>query len=693
MLQLDVTPDFITNEANNAITKSKKLLQRIINLDIKSIRDCDIFIALITEEFNSLSNAHSYLGFFQYYSKNKNVIKASIDADTLLSNYSLQFYQNEVVYQKIVDFFNKITENKKIVPDYQDIKLITILINTFKLYGIDKNKNEKAVLDKINKYINDIQKKLISVPDVVLTLSNSDVIGVPSSILNTFAKTGDKIVINLTKHNYQLCMKFIQNENIRQKIEYEYSNRFSENIADVMNIIMLRSKKAKLLNYESHFDLTLEKNNCTFRNAGEVNDYLNDIMQKVDYRYYKEISSLLKLKNTSGSAIFNNLNSWDIAYYTLKWKQSYGINDNAIREYFEYNNTLKTIIAIYSRIFQVTIMKKDEYYEVVSDKVIGYFLVDLRNANNVSNNLKTYCVKQPCGKNVPVVALLGYKDNLLYYQDVIEIFHEFAHVFHNIFGMAKYSTICGSNVEDDFIEIPAYYMEGCCVEYFLKEISCHHKTGEKLDDGIIDKIKKIKYIDVGINFKKNILLSQYDILLHSSDKFINTCESLIKDKRDPKLFFSDVFKKLADVIMKYEGHNDSKYKLLFNNNLTFPSELLDILCFSDASYYSNLTNKIIACEYLWYKRHDNNKFILFRDKILKCGGTKSATTMTEDFIGGKLSLDGFMNVFKMDTNDTNCLSVFLNSEKINKNYADTNHDVVHNKYREVRESELYKYVD
>src|SRR5207247_1254281 len=129
-------------------------------------------------------------------------------------------------------------------------------------------------------------------------------------------------------------------ENIRKRIETIYSEKFNDILNDIVRLIVLRDKHSKILNYNCHGDY--KAHHQMTKNSTNIKNFLIELLQKLDYRYRREIDSLFKIKEKEDCKVLQ-LNSWDILYYINKWKQEYGIDELKLNKYFELNNTLKKL--------------------------------------------------------------------------------------------------------------------------------------------------------------------------------------------------------------------------------------------------------------------------------------------------------------------------------------------------------------
>ena len=84
--------------------------------------------------------------------------------------------------------------------------------------------------------------------------------------------------------------------------------------------------------------------------------------------------------------------------------------------------------------------------------------------------------------------------SLLTFQEVTTLFHEFGHAIHGILANTNYSSLSGTNVFWDFVELPSQIMENWCYQKEAISIfSKHYKTNKSLPEEYIDKIKKVAY--------------------------------------------------------------------------------------------------------------------------------------------------------------------------------------------------------
>ncbi|HCQ72464.1 MAG TPA: peptidase M3, partial [Rikenellaceae bacterium] len=87
----------------------------------------------------------------------------------------------------------------------------------------------------------------------------------------------------------------------------------------------------------------------------------------------------------------------------------------------------------------------------------------------------------------------GDKPSLLTHDELTTLLHEFGHSLHGILAEGRYSSLTGTNVSRDFVELPSQIMENWAFEpEFLDTFARHFETGEALPDTLVGKIVAAK---------------------------------------------------------------------------------------------------------------------------------------------------------------------------------------------------------
>jgi Zn-dependent oligopeptidase len=714
---LNITADEIINETNLLIKHSTNINNKIANLKIDTGDDVNKFLELLSDDINKFQIFHSLCSFLQYVSPDEKVRNASFIADLTLSKYVNELNLRKDIYDQLIIMSKN--DYKKLDPI--DIKFLNKLILNYERNGILLSEDKKSLLLKIkheiSKLENAITKYLNKSENDTMTLSDLEIKGAPSHFINSFEKINEtsttyKVIMN--KNNYNLLMKYVNDSATRKKIESFCSNKYKSIVGYICKLIVLKDRYAKLLSYKCYSDY--KAHTQMSKKSENIKNFLAELLNKLNTRYIKELDIIHKIANKFDK---NEINSWDIQYYVTKWKQDYGINENSLKEYFEITNTIKQIFNLYEKLFNIKFIKiksptllwhKDvitySILDAETNKKIGYLYLDLYSRNGKYKQTRCFCLHPSCMYpfskkiyQVPVSAIIAsFTHKLLNFQDVISLFHEMGHVMHHIFSKTKYIILSGINVEGDFIETPAQILDLLCWEKdVIKELSSHYKTKQPLPDEIINKVVKLKNLDLAIHYKKYITIALLDQVMFSSEDFLDSCEKLLKSDTDNSQmisFMSTTHTELYNEIM------DNKINL--NPDVFLPIEWIYSLYDCETQYYSTIWSRVLSSDMYNEKIKNNtlNKNIgdELRDSIFMHGGTKPAYDMICDYIKRKPAIDGFISMHSLDT-EIEC-SFYLTTDQIktpqnhvkireiDKQIVKSEEDEASNKFSEVNESSI-----
>lgn len=637
-------------------------------------------INMLAKDIDKISTVHTFCSFMQFVNPEAKLKQKFIKSDAVLNEYTNSLNGDINIYKKITHLFNYgIRFNASDI----DIKFIKKIINGYKRNGIDISKKRKDKLLDIKSKINNIERGIFNFicnNNITIKINVKYLEGIPSIYLNNFNRINEDCAIPLNKSNYNICMTYIKTPKIRKHVEFIYHNQHKKVTKDFIQLLSLRQTHAELLGYNNHAEYRISDQMAG--TTENIQHFLLELLEEVDVRYSKEIETLSRLKKKDG--LPEQLDSWDIQYYTNMWKNIYGLDENTVREYFPLNKTLINIMKVYQNLFNIKFIKKDTefkwnedvilYLIYQEDKLMGYLFFDIFKRKGKYDKIRCFSLKQYSNyidlEEHPVSILLASFNKpeqnhvLLNHRDVISIFHELGHIMHLIFGKIKYSLLSGTNVENDFIETPAQILDMLCWNNnIIKSISNHYVSGKSLPENIIKKMVKIKNLNVGISYKRNILIGIYDQLVHSSKYFIDNIQEIITKKLEEHDMstISNFYRQLFSNIM-----ND----INFNDNILYPCSIINFIGNGDARYYTNVWCKVQSSDVYCTKFIDKNieqlKYAIreFIEKILKHGGSINSFELMMNYLNRKPSFNGFVNIYNLDVQVSD-LSYYINTEKLN----------------------------
>lgn len=625
-----------------------------------------------------------------------NIFYKKIDKSDKFKN---QFAEDYKYIQRIIRDFKR---NGMELDDYNKDKLQNISEKISELeIKFTKNLNDvdtvllftKEQLDGLSEdFLSNlpttIADKNQTIKKLNLTLSEQENIEISKQLgLNTENNFIDenkvlKYEISMKYPIYKSCMRSVTVEATRKMLSHEFDRRcIEENFPIILKLIELRNKRAKMVGYSDHLNYTTEL--LVSGNGEKVKNFLEDMIIKTTKSCKKDLNILKLIKGS-------DINPWDVAFYKEQIKkQNYNIDSNKLKEFFELKNTINKTLNIYQNLFGLKFVKNDDkivwHNDVITYDVfninkcknecinecknecmneckngyIGTFYMDLHPRPHKYNHAACFPLQPSCSlsnknKIYPVSAIVtnftksnNDKPSLLSFDEVVTFFHEFGHIVHQLLGRSKFSLFSGSSTETDFVEAPSQMLENWCWEKeSIKYLSKHYETNEQLDDTTIDNLINIKNLLSGFSIRKQIYLSEFDVIVHSDQKLINTLNDTEEAIKSKILYY--ITKKL---------HKNMIGIPIQKNTFSFAS--FGHFSGYDAQYYSYLWSGVYAAD-MFYEKFKNNLFnpkigLEYRKKILEKGGTIDGAIMIKNFLGREPSINNYLISKGLQNNDDNCI--------------------------------------
>lgn len=256
-------------------------------------------------------------------------------------------------------------------------------------------------------------------------------------------------------------------------------NAYKNNLDLVAEGIALRKQIATLLGYPSWAEYI-----CSKRMSGSfqaVDDFLNNLETQLNETGKENKDTLLALKKAhceeSGTQFDGKLNAWDTGFYGNRLlKVKYGVDAEAIKEYFPLDHVVETTLGIYQELLGLTFSELPKgtfwswYPEVrcfdVKDKAtserIGHFYLDLHPRQGKYGHAAIFhLVKHNVNQGAVDCMLCNLppstkdKPSLLRHQNVVTFFHEFGHIMHGLCSVGVGNSTRLAKCPRDFVEAPS----------------------------------------------------------------------------------------------------------------------------------------------------------------------------------------------------------------------------------------------
>jgi len=411
----------------------------------------------------------------------------------------------------------------------------------------------------------------------------ADLAGVPERAKAAYREAAEtagmpgKFVIKLSPPPLDI-MAYCENRALREEVSRALGNvaykDAYDNTANAMEIAKLRHEAAGIMGFDSHAAYVLD--NRMAKTPEAVQDFLSK-NEKV-YRPAAE-EYLQKVKDyaqkTDGITDFK---PWDMAYYGRKLKEeTFNLSMESLRPYFDLEKVLEGMRKHAEKLFNIDMTEvKGKYpvyhedvkvYEVTDKKtgeMIGLFYGDyyarpgaksggawmntFRNRGIEDGENQFAIVTNVCNFQKPT------KDHptLLSLDEVRTVFHEFGHGLHALLARGDYTSLTGTNVKWDFVELPSQLQENWAKQKeVLDTFARHYKNGDLLPEDLIKKANDMDNFDAGYVGLRQTFLGKLDMAWHAGDP--NTIKS-VEELEDKLIAETWLFPRSAGPMSTSFGH-------------------------------------------------------------------------------------------------------------------------------------------
>ncbi|RDF06577.1 oligopeptidase A [Haemophilus sputorum] len=579
----------------------------------------------------------------------------------LLSEYSTWAGQHKGLYEGYLKLKNS--------PAFESYSLaqkkaIENSLRDFELSGIslpeDKQKRYGEISARLSELSSDFSNNVLDATmgwDIVIT-DESQLKGLPESALEAAklsaeskGKKGYRFTLEFP--SYYPVLTYCENRELREIMYKEYATRASDqgsnagkwdNSANIDEKLKLRRELAQLLGFATYADYSLATKMA--ENPQQVVEFLEDLANRAKKQAKEELCALKAFANHACS---EQLEPWDIAYYSEKQKQAlYAINDEELRPYFPEDRVLSGLFELMKRIFGLRIEEKFgidtwhkdvRFFQIYDEKgeERGAFYLDLYARENKRGgawmddciNQKRFAdgsLQKPvayltCNFNKPI----GNKPALFTHDEVTTLFHEFGHGIHHMLTRIEVGDVAGINgVPWDAVELPSQFLENWCwEEEALAFISGHYETGEPLPKEKLTQLLKAKNFQAAMFVVRQLEFGLFDFRLHLAEPR----EGLVLDTL--KAVKADV----AIVKTPEWVRTPHSFSHIFAGGYA-------------AGYYSYLWAEVLSADAFSkfeedgiFNRETGQSFL---DNILTRGGSEEPMVLFERFRGRKPTLDALL---------------------------------------------------
>lgn len=477
------------------------------------------------------------------------MMEISLRVTPALADYSSSIVLNEDLWKRVKTVYDN-RASLTLTPEQKT--LLQKTYDSFALSGADLQGEDRETFRRLSSELSELttrfgQNVLKELNTYEIWLGKDDLAGLPEGIVTEAAELAKakgrdgEYLFTLAQPTYMAFMKYSERPDLREKFYRLYTGRNTKgefsNIDVMKRIAAVRLELANLLGAPNSATQTLKTTMAgTPEKVYELLDQLRDAYRPA---LDKEMNELREFaSDLEGKPV--DINAWDYSYYSNKLRQArYAYDEEELRPYFELDNTINGVFGLATRLYglQFTPNTKIEPYHPdvkafdvtdESGKFIGVIYTDFfpresKRPGAWMTEFRTQRIAPDGTDERPQVSIVmnftkptADKPSLLTPYEVETFLHEFGHALHGLLSQCTYSSLAGTNVYRDFVELPSQFNENYLTEKdYLNTFARHYQTGEPIPAEMVDKIVKSSQFGAAYACMRQLSFGYTDMAWHT----------------------------------------------------------------------------------------------------------------------------------------------------------------------------------
>jgi peptidyl-dipeptidase Dcp len=615
-------------------------------------------IVALDQSGELLDRVGSVFGNLNSANTNPEMQKIAKEMSPLLSAHYDNIRLNEELFAKVKAVYDKKDEMDL---STEDEMLLTKTYNRFVRGGANLPEDQKARFREINSKLSLLsiqfrENQLAETNSFELVVTDeNDLAGLPQSVIEAAAETAkekglaDAWVFTLHKPSLIPFITYANNRDLRKTLFEGYINLGSngnefDNREILNEMVNLRLERAKMLGFNNHAEYVLAENMA--KTPDKVYDLIGDLMEAALPVAQAEAETLQAMIDAEGGDF--KLEPWDWWYYAEKLKkQNYDFDDEALRPYFKLENVKQGVFDVATALYGLQFVERKDIpvyhpdavaYEVKAEdgSTIGVLYMDFfPRESKRSGAWMTSFRKQSKkdGENiVPQIQVVcnfskptADKPALLSFDEASTLFHEFGHALHGLLSDCNYTTLSGTAVPRDFVELPSQIMENWASHpEVLATYATHYVTGEPIPAELLEKMEKAQHFNQGFTVVEFMSAALLDMDWHTLTE---------KNEMDVMDFENASLEKMGmipEIVVRYRS---PYFAHIFAGGYS-------------AGYYSYAWAEVLDADaFEAFKENgifDSATATAFRENVLSKGGTDDPMKLYVQFRGQEPTTDAML---------------------------------------------------
>lgn len=470
-----------------------------------------------------------------------------------LSESSNNIYLNEKLFSRVKAVYD---QKETLGLSLEDAKLLEETYKSFQTSGAALNPEDKETYRKLSTELSVLtlqfdQNALKDENRYELHITREeDLAGLPESAREAAAfmakeKGKEGWLFNLSAPSYVPFLRYSDRRDLREKMYREFmsvGNKGDEydNKEIIRKIVNIRLQIAQLLGYKNYAEYELSHKMA--KNPENVYRLLNQLLEAYKPVAMNEFNAVQGFARGMEQTNIE-LQPWDWSYYSEKLKDiEFKVNDEMTRPYFQLDSVKKGVFGLATRLYGITFRentkipvynKEVQAYEVydAEGKFLSVLYTDFfpREGKQSGAWMNSVSQQYKDAKGVDhrpqIIVVMNFtrptenKPSLLTFSEVETFLHEFGHALHGMFASGTYASLSGTNVYQDFVELPSQIMENWLTEKeYLDQIAVHYETKEKIPADLVQKLIDASNFNCGYQCCRQVSFGLLDMAWHTLEQ-------------------------------------------------------------------------------------------------------------------------------------------------------------------------------
>ena len=466
----------------------------------------------------------------------------------MLTEYSMYISLNAPLFERVKAVYEKRDE---LGLEKDQMMLLEDNYKSFVRGGANLSEEDKAVYSK---WAEELSLATLQFSKNVLAATNAytlhitdstDLAGLPEYAKVMGAETAKEKglegwAFTLDYPSYGPFMKYSTVRNLRQDMWTAYNSRALggefDNSDVVKNIVDLRIKMANILGYETWADYQLEERMA--KNRKTVNEFISQLLEPSMEYALKDVESVFQYAKKNGFE-GDRLMPWDFTFWSERYQEAeYSLNAEELKPYFRLENCIDAVFSLANRLYglefdeldNVPVYHEDvKVYEVkdADGRHMALFYADFfprasKRGGAWMTEFRGQSIKDGVEYRPFISTVMNFTKPtadtpaLITHDEFTTFLHEFGHALHGILAEGRYSSLTGTSVPRDFVELPSQILENWGYEpEYLNSFAKHYQTGEQIPAELIEKIVAAKNYLAGYGQVRQLHFGYIDMSWHS----------------------------------------------------------------------------------------------------------------------------------------------------------------------------------